>query len=547
MVVLVTVAAVVGLAVYLSRSSSGTAIRAASENPARVATLGIDAAKVVSRVWVTAGLLGGAAGVLIAMQTGVSDTGGSPLAVTLLVRILAVVVIARLVNLPMAVGAAVAIGIAEDAGRWAFGSTAVLDGSLLLIIGVTLLLQRTGASRAEVEQAAAWQADREIRPIPRELRRLPTVSKWVRRGAAAGIVVVLGLPWVMSAAQTDGLIDTLAFAMVGLSLLVLTGWAGQISLGQIALAACGAYVAVWTGAPFLLALFVGAAAGAAVAALVGIPALRLHGLNLAIISLAFAVSTSSFVLDRHYLGKNLPPRINRPLLLGLNLEDERVYYYFTLLVLALVVLAVLGMRRSRTARAYIALRDNEQAAQSFGITAARAKLSAFAMSGAVAGLAGTLLAYADGAVDPSRFSPDVGIAHFLATVIGGFGAIAGPLLGAVYFGVLPMIGALGSRITDFGGIGGLVLLLAFGGGLSQVVFRVRDNLLRRVAHRHGIVVPSLVADVRTEGRVEKAPIAPKRRSSGGTAFIPFRYRLAKQWAFGETVALQPVPEEVHPG
>jgi hypothetical protein len=179
--------------------------------------------------------------------------------------------------------------------------------------------------------------------------------------------------------------------------------------------------------------------------------------------------------------------------------------------------------------------------------AARARLSAFAVSGGIAGFAGALIAYADGAVDPSRFTPDFGINMFLAIVIGGFGSIVGPLLGAVYLGLLPMLGQTGIAVTRFGGLAGLALLIGFGGGLNQVVFRVRDNMLRRVANRHGIVVPSLVADVQTEGMVQRAPIEPKRRPTGGTAFVPQRYRVAKQWAFGELVPLQDAPDDEEVG
>jgi branched-chain amino acid transport system permease protein len=328
--------------------------------------------------------------------------------------------------------------------------------------------------------------------------------------------------------------------MIGLSLLVLTGWAGQISLGQVALAATGAWTAAWSGLPFVLAILVGAAAGALAATAVGIPALRLRGLNLAIITLAFAVTVSSFLLDRHYLGSHVPDRLDRPTFLGLDLNDQRTHYYVMLAFLGLVALAVLGMRRSRTARAFIALRDNEQAAQSFGIVATRARLSAFAVSGAIAGLAGALIAYTDGAVDPSRFTPDFGVSLFLATVIGGFGSVLGPLLGGLYLGVLPLFGEIGILIGQFGGALGLALILSIGGGLSQLVYRLRDSMLRRVANRNGIVVPSLVADLLADGTRRLVPITPKRRDGGGTAFVPQRYRVADQWAFGETVPVQDV-------
>jgi branched-chain amino acid transport system permease protein len=450
------------------------------------------------------------------------------------VRILAVVVLARFVSVRMAIVGAAAIGMAQEATRWSYHSTVVLDGSLLAVIALALLLQRRRMSRAELAQTIGWQADREIRPIPRELRGLPSVRNWVRTVIIGSLVVALGVPWILNASQLDQMTLALLYAMICLSLLVLTGWSGQISLGQVALAGVGAWAAAWSGLPFPLALLIGAVGGAIAATLVGIPALRLRGLNLAIITLAFAVTVSSFVLDRGYLGGHLPARLNRPSVLGLNLDDQRTHYYVILVILALVTMAVLGMRRSRTARAFIALRDNEQAAQSFAIAATRARLSSFAISGAIAGLAGTLIAYTDGAVDPSRFTPDFGVTLFLGAVIGGFGSVLGPILGGLYVGVLPLLGNVGQDIGQFGGIGGLALILTVGGGLSQLFFRMRDGMLRRVANRHGVVVPSLVADLLTDGRRRLVPIAAKRRDGGGTAFVPQRYRLSDQWAFGES-------------
>src|SRR5205814_1767417 len=149
-------------------------------------------------------------------------------------------ILARMSSVPVAVGAAVALGVAEQAGRWAFGSTVVLDGSLLLVIAFALLLQRGARSRSEILQSTAWEAEREIRPIPNELRSLPSVRSWTRTAGAVVLLAVAGLPWLLSAAQTNLATLAVLYAMIGLSLLVLTGWAGQISLGQMALAAIGA-------------------------------------------------------------------------------------------------------------------------------------------------------------------------------------------------------------------------------------------------------------------------------------------------------------------
>src|SRR5258708_11303306 len=118
------------------------------------------------------------------------------------------------------------------------------------------------------------------------------------------------------------------------------------------------------------------------------------------------------------------------------MEDEKVFYYYCLGFLLLAIAMVVGLRRSRTARALIALRDNEEAAQSFGINLLRARLIAFALSGFIAAFAGGLFAFKQHAVEASAFSADQSINMFLMVVIGGLGSVAGPPLGAAYNGAL---------------------------------------------------------------------------------------------------------------
>jgi branched-chain amino acid transport system permease protein len=310
-------------------------------------------------------------------------------------------------------------------------------------------------------------------------------------------------------------------------LLILAGWAGQISLGQFGLAAFGAYVAAVTRLPLPLALLAGALGGAAAAVVIGLPALRLRGLHLAIMTLAFHVSVTAALLNPSYFGKYLPPTLRRPSLLGLRLEDERVFYYVTLAVLAATVLAVVGLRRSRTARALLATRDNEQAAQSFGINLTRARIGAFAVSGFIAGLAGALFAFHQHGVKPGPFDPAVSITIFLNTVIGGLATVAGPIIGILYYGIpvflqLPPLATL--LLTRPGGV---VLLLLLPGGLGGLLYAYRDNLLRRVARRHRISVPSLMGP-QLPSEDKQVQLAPFTRTGGG--FVAARYRLDGQWA-----------------
>jgi branched-chain amino acid transport system permease protein len=406
----------------------------------------------------------------------------------------------------------------------------MVDVLVLAVIVTVFTVQRTRGTRVDTEADAGWKASRETRPIPSQLRDLEVVRRWLRTGRALGIVAILGLPWLLSPSQTNLAAVTVIYGIIALSLLVLTGWAGQISLGHFAFAAIGGWVTAVVRLPFPLPPLLGAAAGAVVAVLIGLPALRLRGLHLAVSTIAFAVATTSVLVSPRYLGKHLPSTLNRPRVLGLALEDQRTFYYFALFFLALTVVAVVGMRRSRTARALIGGRDNEPAAQAFGINLVQARLSAFAVSGFLAAFAGGMFAYSQYAVNAQSFTVDASIRIFLMVVIGGLGSVTGPLLGAAYIGAAEMFGQ-GNAFVALGatGIGVVSLLLFLPGGLGELVFMMRDAMLRRVAARYRIDVPSLVAD-RRRGLGDKVPIEAKARPGGGTVFTPQRYRPDGQWA-----------------
>jgi branched-chain amino acid transport system permease protein len=288
----------------------------------------------------------------------------------------------------------------------------------------------------------------------------------------------------------------------------------------------GAYVVAVTGLPFLVAVPLGGLAGAAVAVAVGLPALRLQGLTLAVSTLAFALAVTAVLLDGDQLGRFLPETVDRPLLLGVSLEDQRAFYLVALSTLVLSVLAVAGLRRARTGRVLVAARDNEAAAQSFGIGLLRARLTAFALSGFLAAVAGGLYAYQQAQVSANAFPAELSLLVFTWTVIGGLGALAGPLLGFGVLAVVTLVSASPGIVALINGLGGIVLLLLAPGGLAQLVYDARDGLLRRLAQRHGIAVPGL-GGVDPTGA---APIRPRTGPSGAEVHVPVRYRLDEQWA-----------------
>ena len=522
---IVTTVILVGLAIFFARSSIGVVLRGASENPDRSQTLGVNVEGVTSVAWMIAGGLSGVAAVIAATGTGVSGSDT-------IVPYLAAAVVGGLVSIPVTAIAAVTIGIVMRSVSWSVRTPGFIDGLLLAIIVIVLLVQRSRRTRSDTEADGGWKSARETRPIPAELRALPVVQKWVRTLRVVGGIVVLGLPWLLSPSQTNLFTVTLVYGMIAMSLLILTGWAGQISLGQFAIAGIGAYVTAVTRLPLPFSLLVGGVVGALVAVVIGVPALRLRGLHLAISTLAFAIAVTSILLNPRYFGKALPDNLERPTLLGLNLDDQRTFFYVTLVFLGLTVASVIGMRRSRTARALIACRENEAAAQSFGINLLRARLGAFAISGFIAAFAGGVFAYSQYGVNASNFGYTQSIKMFLMVVIGGLGSIAGPLIGAAYVGFAEIVGTNLTGLPLFSdgalGIGTVLLLLFAPGGLGEVVFGIRDAMLRRVADRYRIEVPSLLADRRATG--DRAPIIPMTRPGGGTIFVPHRYRADGQWS-----------------
>ena len=527
----VSVVVFAGLALFFRWSRAGNVIRAASENAPRAETLGIKVNQLGAVVWIAAGLLSGLGAILAGIQAPIQNAG---LNVGELERGLAVAVIAGLASLPVAAAAAVLLGVIQEGFAWSFRSPEVFEAGLFVLISVFLLLLTVQSSRAQAEASRTWRASREVRPIPPELRGLPVVRRWVLGLRVLAAVLLLGSPFVLTPSQVSYGSVVIVYALVALSLLVLTGWAGQISLGQFAFAGIGAYVAALTAntVPFPLNPILAAAAGGVAAALVGIPAIRLRGLHLGIATFAFAIAVSDILLNPAYLGSHLPVTIERPFFFGLDLNDERVFYYMMLGILSLTMVAVIGLRRSRTGRALIASRDNEQAAQSFGISLIRARLTAFVISGFIAGAAGGFLVVHERGLNGTSFLPAESVKVFLMAVVGGFGSVAGPPLGAAY---TSGIGQVNQDLAVYlsTGFGLILLFLVAPGGVLQVVYGLRDVVLRRLAERYEIEVPSLLSDRdRTGADPTRVALAANQWRSGTARFTPVRYRLKEQ-AVGE--------------
>ena len=230
------------------------------------------------------------------------------------------------------------------------------------------------------------------------------------------------------------------------------------------------------------------------AVVIGLPALRVRGLLLAVTTLAFALASSEYLFNREQMSWIPQADLQRPeLLKTFDLSTETSMYFFCLAVLVLAIIAVSGVRRSRSGRALVALRENERGVQAYGINVIRTKLMAFALSGFLAAVAGCLLVHINQAFTEQPFTAPQSIGIFTAAVVGGLGSIAGALLGALYLNGGTWFLPEKWRLLP-SAIGVLVVLTIFPGGLGNLLYRARDMWLRWIARRRDIVVPSMLAD-----------------------------------------------------
>jgi ABC-type branched-subunit amino acid transport system ATPase component/ABC-type branched-subunit amino acid transport system permease subunit len=517
------------LAVFLSRSRTGAAIRAAAANPDAARLAGVRPKRMSTIVWAISGAFAALSAVLIVPLLGLSAGSqiGDVLGPTLLVRALAAVLIARLVSLPWTLAGGVAIGVVEavlfanvDAASSGFMNTPGVVDLLLFVFVLVALLFMSRRGRGS-DDTSAWSFAPRVKPIPEALRDVGWV-RWTRRlGSPGAVAVAIALPLVLTSASKQFLwTEVLVYAAVALSVVVLTGFAGQLSLSQFAFVGLGALT---TGAlvnhdvAFLPAVLLACVVCVVVAVVIGAPALRLPGLYLAIVTLAFAVACSQYVFQRPiFLGSSTFTTIYMPRqqVGPIDLTAPRTYYYVCLGFLVLTFLFVRRLRRSGMGRAFVAVRTNEVNASAYAISPTRVKLSAFALAGAIAGLAGALLGGLLVNFGPADFTLTESIQIVSIAVIGGVASPAGAVLGSLWVIGLPaLFGHDPTTALLTSGVGLLVLLMYFPGGFTQIFFSARDALLAAMSRRRAASAATapVAADRPVTPRMhrpERPPLAP---------------------------------------
>ena len=268
------------------------------------------------------------------------------------------------------------------------------------------------------------------------------------RSLGVFIVALLAFPLIASPFQLDLACQVFLACVGSLSLMLLTGYAGQISLGHAGLLAAGAFTVGILfremNAPFWMTLPAAGLVGALLGIIFGLPSLRLRGLYLAVSTLAL-----HFVVI--YLGGEYEARrgfstgivIDPPKLGSVSISDGRAWYFILLAAAAATLLICINLLRARTGRAWRAIRAQETVAEALGIGIAGYKLLAFVISSAVTALAGALFAYYRGFVSVEAFSLFLTIQYLAMVIVGGMGSLLGALLGATFITIFPYIIELG--------------------------------------------------------------------------------------------------------
>jgi len=473
------------LALFFTRSRFGIAIRAAAENGEAARLVGISAERVSTFTWVTGALLAGLAGILITQVRGVLDI--STLSSGFLVRGLAAALVGGLTSLPGAVVGGLFVGVSESMLRWWTNDQPGVSETLLFAVVIGILIFRPGGlfgKREETEDKVAFVPT--LKELPAKLRNTGAAkavsgSRWLFVAFAVLISLVTN-------SKTNGIFTEVAvYAMVGVSLTVLMGFTGQISLGHWGLAGVGAFTVAnlftRAGLPWLLTLPLVVVAGMLVSLVIGLPALRIRGLYLAIATLAFNLAAEFYLFKSRLVGGSTAGIVvDQPKYgpVDLGSTTNRPIFLFTLAMLLLSILVARNLSRTRTGRAFFSLRENEKAAATLGVDLTRYKLLAFAVSGGIAALAGAIYVTYLGFAESTTWTTGRSLILIAIIMIGGLGSLYGPILGSLVVIGLPLLLDFANDYVISIGTGLLLItvIVRARGGLAGLVQRVKEGSVR---------------------------------------------------------------------
>ena len=449
--VIIAICLIVSAALYFGyrKSSFGRVTTAVAENTLAASSFGHSPDKVAAINWALSSALAGLVGVLISPLIFLEPST----LVLLVIPAMSAALIGRFVSFPLTLAAALALGIAQSLiQRYVTQPGWTTAAPFLVVVTILVVSGRALPLRSFV------------------LDRLPSAgSGRVRLAVVVPLVAVVG--WViytMNADWATAAIGTLAIAIVCLSVVVITGYTGQLSLAQASIAGVGAVVAArlaMNDVPFLLAVPAAAVITALVGLVISIPALRIRGITLAVVTLGLGGVITDLVLRNRDLAGGLEGlSVPIPSVFGLDIDPffypER-YATLVFVALILIALAVANLRRGSIGRRLLAVRSNERAAASLGVNVSAMKSYAFALSAAIASVGGTLLAFGRPSVETTGFTVFLSIIVVAVVVVGGVGYVPGALIGSLLVsgGVVSVLFESWPSVNNYLQlIGGIVLL-----------------------------------------------------------------------------------------
>ena len=461
----VAVGVAIGLRYLLRSTRLGVAMRAVVDNPDLAALTGAPPVTIARASWILGSMLAALAGVLY------SPTAGKLDAVNLTFFVLAAygaAVFGRLKSLVLTFAGAITLGLVQGYAPIAFPTTELWNHLQVGVPGVFLFLVLLALPEAKLSVG---------RVVGRDTPSAPGLPATLVRAA----IFVPAVAFLASVAG-DNLLDltrALVYATLILSLVLLTGYSGQISLAQYVFFGLGAFaMGKVAGGDSIVGLGAAAAIAVPLGVVIALPALRLQGLYLALVTFALAQVSAALIFQdtRIYgLGGVTVGRLN---LFGIDFSGDRAFATLCAIVFALVAIGVLALRRGSFGRRLAAMRDSQAACATLGMDVRRTKLAVFALSSAIAGLAGALhggLGFTAGQLD---FEPLFNVLLFLFAFVGGITTVTGALLGGVLFAALPLVQ---SEAPEFAGLVFAVIAvtaLALGkqpNGLAGLLYSLRNK------------------------------------------------------------------------
>lgn len=470
------------------RTLFGLGTTAVAENEGAAAALGWSPDVIAAGNWALGSALAGLTAILIVPVIGLSVTGLT----TLLLSALAAALVGRFSSFPITLAGGLVIGVAQsELTRFGSGVTGLASSVPFLFIALVLVARgRALPLRGTFLDRLPALGTGKVRPVP----------------LALAVVIGLVLVSVSTPLWADAITSTLVLSLIILSIIVVTGYAGQVSLAAYALAGTGAFIAGHAAADwgwsFELALLAGVLGTVPIGLLFALPAVRTRGVNLAIITLGLGTTLEAMVFQNTDLSTTPGSdgiAVGKQTLFGISISGVDHPQRYAALVLVLFVAATLvvaNVRRGRTGRRLIAVRANERAAAALGIDVRAAKLYAFGLSSAIAALAGVLTGFRSTSVVFSDFASFDSVTALGLAVIGGVGFLVGPLFGATF-----AAGTVGARFGDLVVpglsewmplIGGIILVLTLVGnqdGIGRELGRQTRGLERKLRPQRAAVAP----------------------------------------------------------